>query len=153
MPDTCQPSFLEKNILVLFPLLSMSRQEGGSREPQAGHAHLDLWRKWWSNSPWEVFPGTGRWSRGHCMDLPEGCCAWPTQKTFCGEMTGLVDEGTAVDIVYLDFSKAFDTVSITAEQIEVGVNQETGDRLKGMVCGTKSKWRPLTGSNPVQHPH
>lgn len=68
-------------------------------------------------------------------------------------MTGLVDEGTAVDIVYLDFSKAFDTVSLTAEQIEGGVNQETGDRLKGMVSGTKSKWRPLTRSNPVQHPH
>jgi len=26
-------------------------------------------------------------------------------------MTGWVDEGTAVDAVYLDFSKAFDTVS------------------------------------------
>ena len=31
--------------------------------------------------------------------------------TFCDEMTGLADEGRAVDIVYLDFSKAFDTVS------------------------------------------
>ncbi|GAB0209103.1 mitochondrial enolase superfamily member 1 [Grus japonensis] len=30
---------------------------------------------------------------------------------FYDEMTGLVDEGRAVDIVYLDFSKAFDTVS------------------------------------------
>ena len=27
------------------------------------------------------------------------------------EMTGLVDEGRAVGIVYLDFSKAFETVS------------------------------------------
>lgn len=68
-------------------------------------------------------------------------------------MTGLVDEGTAVDIVHLDFSKAFDTLSLTAEQIEDGVNKEPGDRLKGMVTGTKSKWRPLTGSNPVQHAH
>ena len=31
--------------------------------------------------------------------------------TFYDEMTGLVDEGTAVDIVYLDFRKASDTVS------------------------------------------
>ena len=30
---------------------------------------------------------------------------------FYNEMTGLVDEGRAVNIVYLDFSKAFDTVS------------------------------------------
>ena len=29
---------------------------------------------------------------------------------FCDEMTGLVDEVRAVDVVYLDFSKAFSTV-------------------------------------------
>ena len=31
--------------------------------------------------------------------------------SFYGKVTRLVDEGKAVDIVYLDFSKAFDTVS------------------------------------------
>ncbi|PKU38678.1 rna-directed dna polymerase from mobile element jockey- hypothetical protein [Limosa lapponica baueri] len=30
---------------------------------------------------------------------------------FYDEMTGWIDEGRTVDIVYLDFSKAFDTVS------------------------------------------
>ena len=30
---------------------------------------------------------------------------------FYDEMTGLADEGRVVDIVYLHFSKAFDTVS------------------------------------------
>jgi len=30
---------------------------------------------------------------------------------FCDGMTGWVDEGRAVDVVYFDFSKAFDTVS------------------------------------------
>lgn len=30
---------------------------------------------------------------------------------FCDEMTGLLNEGRAVDVVYLDFSKAFDTAS------------------------------------------
>ena len=31
--------------------------------------------------------------------------------TFCDEMTGSVDESRAVDVVYLDFSKAFSMVS------------------------------------------
>ena len=31
--------------------------------------------------------------------------------SFCEEVTGLVDEGRVVDIVYLDSSRAFDTVS------------------------------------------
>ncbi|GAB0177176.1 mitochondrial enolase superfamily member 1 [Grus japonensis] len=31
--------------------------------------------------------------------------------TFCDDMTSLVDEGRSVDVVYLDFSKAFDTIS------------------------------------------
>lgn len=31
--------------------------------------------------------------------------------TFYNEMTGLLDEGRAVDVVYLDFSGACDTVS------------------------------------------
>ena len=30
--------------------------------------------------------------------------------SFYGKVTRLVDEGQAVDVVYLDFSKAFDTV-------------------------------------------
>ena len=30
---------------------------------------------------------------------------------FCGEVTGMVDEERVVDVVYLNFSKAFDTVS------------------------------------------
>jgi len=31
--------------------------------------------------------------------------------SFCDQVTCLTDEGKAVDVVYLDFSKAFDTVS------------------------------------------
>lgn len=55
---------------------------------------------------------------------------------------GLVDEGTAVDIVHQDFSKAFDTVSLTVKQMEGRVNK-TENRLKGMVSGTKFKWSPI----------
>lgn len=41
-------------------------------------------------------------------------------------MTGFVDEGRAVAIVYLHFSKAFDTVShkiLTAKLVEYGLDK------------------------------
>ena len=47
---------------------------------------------------------------------------------FCDEMTGLVDERRAVDIVYLDFSKAFDTVShkiLVEKLVECGLDEQT----------------------------
>ena len=38
--------------------------------------------------------------------------SWLTNPiSFCDKVANLVDEGKAVDVVYLDFSKAFDTVS------------------------------------------
>lgn len=42
--------------------------------------------------------------------------------TFCDEMTSLIDEGRSVDIVYLDFSNAFDTVShnIYINKLKIG---------------------------------
>ena len=42
---------------------------------------------------------------------PNGFTKGKSYLTFYGEIIGLVDEGRAVGIVYLVFSKAFDTVS------------------------------------------
>ena len=39
-----------------------------------------------------------------------------TNLIFCDLLTRLVDEGKAVNVVYLDFSKAFDTVSHSSWQ-------------------------------------
>lgn len=61
-------------------------------------------------------------------------------------MSGLVDEGGQ----QWTFDKVFDTVFLTAEQMEGGVNKKTENRLKGMISGTKSKWRPVSGSDWVQ---
>ncbi|PKU49337.1 rna-directed dna polymerase from mobile element jockey- hypothetical protein [Limosa lapponica baueri] len=47
-------------------------------------------------------------------------------------MTGWVDEGRAVDIVYLDFSKAFDTVSCNILRID---NKDySGSTTNGVIC-------------------
>ena len=48
--------------------------------------------------------------------------------TFYVEMTGLVDEERAVDIVYLDFSKAFNTASqkiLREKRIMYGLDEQT----------------------------
>jgi len=48
-------------------------------------------------------------------------------------ITGWVDEGRAVDVVYLDFSKAFDTVSQTILVMKLskcGVHERTVDKVR-----------------------
>ncbi|KAK4810449.1 hypothetical protein QYF61_004229 [Mycteria americana] len=71
-------------------------------------------------------------------------------------MTGLVDEGKAADIAYLDFSKAFDFVSnkiligklmkyVLDEQTVRGIeNWLNGWAQMVVISGTKSSWRPVT---------
>jgi len=48
-------------------------------------------------------------SRQHSFTKGKSCL--PSLINFYDEMVGLVDEGRAADIVYLDFNKAFDTIS------------------------------------------
>ncbi|PKU30008.1 rna-directed dna polymerase from mobile element jockey- hypothetical protein [Limosa lapponica baueri] len=79
---------------------------------------------------------------------------------FYDVITGWLDEGRAADIVYLNFSKAFDTVS---HSILIGKLRKRGleewtvrwtenwlkDRAQRVVIrGTESSWRPVTSSAP-----
>jgi len=73
---------------------------------------------------------------------------------FEDEMTNVVDEGRAVDIVYLDFSKALDTVSqmmLIQKLVKYGLDEQAvrwienwlnGQAQRVVVSGRKSSWSP-----------
>ncbi|KAK4819787.1 hypothetical protein QYF61_011387 [Mycteria americana] len=80
--------------------------------------------------------------------------------SFYDEVTRLMDEGKAVDVVYLDFSKAFDTVShsILLEKLAAhGLDRCTlrwlknwldGQAQRVVVNGFYSSWWPVTSGVP-----
>ncbi|CAM4650280.1 unnamed protein product [Caretta caretta] len=79
---------------------------------------------------------------------------------FYDEITGSVDEGKAVDVLFLDFSKAFDTVShsILANKLrKYGLDEWTIRWIESwldcraqrvMINGSMSSWQPVSSGVP-----
>ncbi|GAB0178042.1 mitochondrial enolase superfamily member 1 [Grus japonensis] len=73
---------------------------------------------------------------------------------FYDGMTGCIDEGRAVDVAYLDFSKAFDTIShniLIGKLRKCGLDEWTvrwvenwlnGRAQRVVISGAESSWRP-----------
>ncbi|CAM5076388.1 unnamed protein product [Eretmochelys imbricata] len=75
------------------------------------------------------------------------------------EITGSVDEGKVVDVIYLDFSKAFDTVShsILASKLKYGLDELTTSWIESwidhqaqwvVINSSMSSWQPVSSGMP-----
>ncbi|CAM4662368.1 unnamed protein product [Lepidochelys kempii] len=78
---------------------------------------------------------------------------------FYDEITGSADEGKAVDMLFLDFSKAFDTVShsILASKLKYGMDEWTIRWIESwldcrtqrvVINGSMSSWQPVSSGVP-----
>ncbi|GAB0179458.1 mitochondrial enolase superfamily member 1 [Grus japonensis] len=98
--------------------------------------------------------------RGGQHGFPKGKSRLTNLTAFYNSMTRWVDEGRAVDVVYRDFSKAFDTIShniLIGKLRKCGLDEWTvrwienwmNDRAQRVVISrTESSWRPVGSGVP-----
>jgi len=120
-------------------------REGGPRELQAHQPHLVPWA------------GDGAANLGaiarHMVDekiirssqhgFTKGKSCLSSLINFYSEKAGLVDEGRAVDIVYLDSSKAFVYVShniLTDKLLMYGLDEQTVKWIENRLHGQAQGW-------------
>ncbi|CAM5155546.1 unnamed protein product [Natator depressus] len=100
----------------------------------------------------------GKWDKiQHCFTKGRSC---QTNLIFFEKITDFLDKGNAVDLIYLDFSKAFDTVphgDILVKLEKMGINMKIErwirNWLKGrlqrvLLKGELSGWREVTSGVP-----
>jgi len=137
-------------------------KEGGPRELQAGQPHLHP-----GKGDGAAHSGGHQQASGgkeiisssqHGFTKVKSCLT--ILAVFYDGVTGWVDEGRAVDVVYLDFSKAFDTVShniFIGKVRKCGLDERTvrwienwlnGRAQRVEISGTVPSWRPVTSGVP-----
>lgn len=108
----------------------------------------------WHKSTWKLFTAIRRWLRTASMDLPKPIIQLYLTNLIALQLTGCVDEGRSVAVVYLDFSKAFYTTLhsiITAILVRYRLEKWTITWVKNwlkMCQSAKSKQRPVISGIP-----